>query len=29
MACVAAGGIVLAAALVMSRPLRSVAPDQP
>jgi MFS family permease len=29
MACVAAGGIVLAAALVMSHPLRSVAPDQP
>ena len=29
MACVAAGGVVLAAALLMSRPLRSVAPDQP
>ena len=29
MACMAAGGVVLAAALLMSRPLRGVAPDQP
>jgi MFS family permease len=29
MACVAAGGMVLAGALLTSRPLRSVAPDQP
>ena len=29
MACVAAGGVLLAAALVLSKPLRSVAPDQP